>query len=314
MHHPRMPYKLSEEQKQKLEDSLNSMQSLLGSLVEDSTGISTPPPVTPSPPPSASAPYLNFQITGPTAPLVALYPVKPAGGYISAPGRYRVSADLARISIACDDVLLDLNGHAVSEITLGETVAVHRVAVSMGSVGRVWCGALGNTDLELYSVDMTNSISLEGSRVLIQDVRVAAVDFNYAIFMGRTTGGGDVQIRNCTFSSAGPNALVRICNSQRVLISECNFNEPMYHHLRFHGYQQVMRDIYVANCVFNGTGNGIGLAFESSQVEPFGTDNATFYRCNMTVGGFDKFNADRNGGGARAKNTRVIECTGGPWT
>lgn len=289
--------------------TLNETEKLIA-LIESMREV-PPLPAQPTPTPSV-IPFTVAQAELPRSTTPRPLP----SGWIMEGGVYTLSADRPYLRIEADDVDLNLNGYHIDSIVCGQTRELHRVRVRGGSAGSLFFDRRPHEDTTIHQVMFSGAetaIFPHGQRITVDTCSTNVSGSGYALFIGDVAYNSDLRITNCHFMSQGPNSLVRICNTDNVFISHCTFNEELYHHLRFHGYSRLCTNIWVEDCVFNGTGNGVGVGFDSGAGEQYGCKDVTFYRCNLAVGGPDKANFDRNRGGAHAQNVRVIECEG-DWT
>lgn len=299
-----------------ISDILTAASVVVPAPTPTTTATTTPttaapaPTPTPTPTPAPTGMTPNFNCALPIAPRITTARAV-APSIITQSGSYYCAANMPSVRIECDDVILDLSGRRVDTVTIGNTRACARMEIHNGTAGSVWCDRRPHTDLNVHHITFSGgsetSFFPSGQRIRLADCNVTAPSIYYAIFVGDITSNSDITIERCSFASNGDNSLVRICNFQRCVIRQCSFREPLYHHLRFHGYQIMSNDVHVEDCTFNGTGNGIGIAMDN---DANGVRNLTFYRCNLAVGGPDRFNADRNRGGSHALDVRTIECQG----
>ncbi len=285
-------------------DEIEQIVALLESMRESPAPIPIPTP-TPSP-------TLPFSVAPPEAPRISTMKALPTG-WVMEGGVYKLTADRPYLRIESDDVDVYLNGFRIDSIVCGQTRALHRVRIRNGNAGSIFFDRRPHEDTTIHDVNFNGAetaIFPHGQRILIRDCNVRVTGSGYALFIGDVAFNTDLTIDRCNFQSDGPNSLVRVCNTDNVVINRSAFVESVYHHLRFHGYSRLCTNIWVEDCVFNGTGNGVGVGFDSGAGEQYGCKDVTFYRCNLAVGGPDKANFDRNRGGAHAQNVRVIECEG----
>jgi len=277
------------------QDEFSKLTSLIQNLVDQIEDEFVATFVTPTPPPPT-------QVPAPT--------------YINQPGNYKVTAPTDLIRIESDEVGLDLGGFRVNSIVCGESKPLTGVTIRDGSAGRIFFDRRPHNWTLIDNVNLSGAetaIFPSGNNITIRNCRVEVAGSGYALFIGDLHTNVGLTIEDCSFVSRGPNSLVRICNTDNVVIKRCTFEEEVYHCLRFHGYSRVCRSFLIEDCEFRGTGNGVGIGFDSGAGENYGCDGLVFRRCRMLVTGPDKFNADRNRGGAHARNVQVIDCEG-DWT
>ncbi len=269
-------------------------------------------PPLPAPTPTTHLPFTVARAALPRSSTPKALPT----GWIMESGAYTLSTNRNYLRVEADDVDINLNGFRIDAVVCGQTRELHRIRIWNGSAGSIHFDRRPHEDIYIEAVEFsgsTTAIFPHGSRITIKHCDVEVMGAGYALFIGDVAVNSDVFIQGCRFRSEGPNALVRICNTDNVLIQKCTFTEDVYHHLRFHGYSRLCSNFWVEDCLFDGSGNGVGVGFDSGAGEQYGCKDVTFYRCQLAVGGLDKANFDRNRGGAHAQNVRVIECKG-DWT
>jgi Ca2+-binding RTX toxin-like protein len=131
-----------------------------------------------------------------------------AGITITAAGVYKLDRDLtfnaktgAAITIAADNVVIDLNGHTIRGSNAADTSAYGIVAMDRTNV-TVKNGSINGFQYGIYLSDLIDSKPLDGGRHLIQNV-----DISDSTFRGIRVEGLDNVVRDCTISDIGGTTL-----------------------------------------------------------------------------------------------------------